>query len=123
MTDDNMRDGAGPDPADDLDNVTRAIDPDEGPQTLRTEAVTGMASDGPASLLDRLELPIEVRFGRLQWELERVLGMRVGDAVPIGPERDDSVTLYVQGRPYAVGDLVVVEGRFGFRVRELIRDE
>lgn len=123
MTDDNVRDGAGPDSGEDSDNATRAIDADMGAQTLRTEALTGMAYDGSASLLDRLELPIEVRFGKLQWELERVLAMRVGDAVPIGPERDDSVTLYVQGRPYAVGDLVVVEGRFGFRVRELIREE
>lgn len=123
MTDDDVRDGAGPDPGEDVENATRAIDSDMGAHTLRTEAMTGMAYDGPASLLDRLELPIEVRFGKLQWELERVLGMRVGDAVPIGPERDDSVTLYVQGRPYAVGDLVVVEGRFGFRVRELIRED
>jgi flagellar motor switch protein FliN/FliY len=104
------------------DDATRAVGPEQDLLGYRTEMMTG-ASDGPASLLDRLELPIEVRFGKLEWELERVLGLRVGESVPIGPDRDDSVTLYVQGRPYAVGDLVVVEGRFGFRVRELLRNE
>jgi flagellar motor switch protein FliN/FliY len=79
----------------------------------------GALSPAGGSLLDRLELPLEVRLGRQVWSLERVLGLRVGDAVPVGLEGDDTVTLYVQDRPYAVGDLVVVDGRFAFRVREL----
>lgn len=69
--------------------------------------------------LDRLELPIEVRLGRVQWRLNQVLDLRVGDGVPVGVEDAESVTLYVQGQPYATGDLLVVEGRFAFRVREL----
>ena len=78
-------------------------------------------SPSPAggSPLDQLELPLEVRLGRHVWSLERVLGLRTGDAVPVGLEGDDSVTLYVQDRPVAVGDLLVVDGRFAFRVREL----
>jgi flagellar motor switch/type III secretory pathway protein FliN len=104
------------------DEATRVMGSEQDAQGYRTEMMTG-AAEGPASLLDRLELPIEVRFGKLEWELERVLSLRVGEAVPIGPDRDDSVTLYVQGRPYALGDLVVVEGRFGFRVRELLRND
>lgn len=81
---------------------------------------TGFADPALAgSLLDGIELPVEVRLGRLVWPLGRALEMRVGDAVPVGPDGDDTVTLYVQGRPYATGDLVVVDGRFAFRVREL----
>jgi flagellar motor switch protein FliN len=71
------------------------------------------------TLLEGLELPVEVRLGRLVWTLGRVLELRVGDAVPVGPDGDDTVVLYVQGRPYAMGDLVVVDGRFAFRVREI----
>jgi len=123
MSDDIDR-GSGPTELDgDADNATRVMDPDQEAGGYATDVMTGVAGSEPASLLDRLELPIEVRFGKLEWELERVLGLRVGEAVPIGPERDDSVTLYVQGSPYAVGDLVVVEGRFGFRVRELLRND
>ena len=80
-----------------------------------TEQGTAVAE----TVLDELELPVEVRLGRLVWNLGRVLELRVGDAVPVGPDGDDTVTLYVQGRPYALGDLVVVEGRFAFRVREV----
>ncbi len=98
------------------DGATRLVDPN---QTAEAFSLGDYASLG---LLDRLELPIEVRFGKLDWELAKVLSIRVGDALPVGPEADDIVTLYVQGRPYATGDLVVVEGRFAFRVREVFTD-
>jgi flagellar motor switch protein FliN/FliY len=79
----------------------------------------GAPSPAGGPLLDQLELPLEVRLGRQVWSLERVLGLRIGDAVPVGLEGDDLVTLYVQDRPFAIGELVVVDGRFAFRVREL----
>ncbi len=84
--------------------------------------LTGAAGAAPASLLDQIELPLEVRLGRLAWPLDRVLALRVGDAVPVGLDGDDVVTLYVQGRPYATGELVVIDGRFGFRVRDLVTE-
>ncbi|GEM_PF-6545722 len=103
----------------------------ENPGAVETEqlppADTGMVGRSKAiaspARLDHLELPLEVRLGRLEQTLEQVLSLRVGDAVPVGPESDDQVTLYVQGRPYAIGDLMVSEGRFAFRVREVISSE
>lgn len=84
-----------------------------------SDLMPGGSGDSASALLDNIELPVEVRLGRLVWPLGRVLELRLGDAVPVGPDGDDAVTLYVQGRPYATGDLVVVDGRFAFRVREL----
>ncbi len=105
------------------EGATRVMDAGSGNTTAaQADPVFRLGEFENLSLLDRLELPIEVRLGRLSWELEKVLGVRVGDAVPIGPDGDDVVTLYVQDRPYAVGDLVVVEGRFAFRVREVLTD-
>ncbi len=72
-----------------------------------------------ASALDELELPVEVRLGSVVWRVGRVLDLRVGDAVPVGADGGEAVTLYVQDQPYAVGDLLVVDGRFAFRVREM----
>ena len=105
------------------DGQTRVMDSSEGATTaIHADPLMG-ADFGSLALLDRLELPIEVRLGRLVWELEKVIGLRIGDAVPIGPDGDDTVTLCVQGRPYALGDLVVVDGRFAFRVRELVASQ
>lgn len=70
--------------------------------------------------LDGLELPLEVRLGETEWRLGDVVGLRVGDAVPLPAGEDDAVTLFVQGRPYATGDLMLVDGRFAFRVRALL---
>ena len=105
------------------DGATRVMEPSSGNTTsMQTDMVMGLGDFEQLTLLDRLELPIEVRLGKLNWELAKVLGLRVGDAVPIGPDGEDVVTLYVQGRPYAIGDLVVVEGRFAFRVREVFTE-
>ncbi|HHN74312.1 MAG TPA: FliM/FliN family flagellar motor switch protein [Acidobacteria bacterium] len=105
------------------DGATRMVDSNLGATTAAQPGdAYRLGEMAKISMLDRLELPIEVRLGRLNWELEKVLQVRIGDAVPIGPDGDDVVTLYVQDRPYAVGDLVVVDGRFAFRVRELMSD-
>jgi hypothetical protein len=98
---------------------TLNVDAGRAPLAGGGAAASVLAPGFVNSTLDTLELPIEVRLGRLVWNLGRVLELRVGDAVPVGPDGDDAVTLYVQGRPYAAGDLVVVDGRFAFRVREL----
>lgn len=101
--------------------ATVVIDPpDAQTSPFQAEANSGVRPGERETLLDALELPIEVRLGRRLLPLERALALRVGDAVPVGPEEDDAVTLYVQGRPYAHGDLVVVDGRFAFRVRDLV---
>jgi flagellar motor switch/type III secretory pathway protein FliN len=95
------------------DGVTQAMEPG----AARHES----ASPAGGPLLERLEMPVEVRFGELRWTLARLLDLRVGDAVPVGPDGHDTVRLFVQGRPFALGELVVVHGRFGFRVTELLR--
>jgi flagellar motor switch/type III secretory pathway protein FliN len=110
MTDDRYDDAA----------TTLLEESDAGATTLlQDQPASATQAGGSDPVLDQLELPIEVRLGELEWRLERVLELRVGDSVPIGPDGDDTVTLYVQGRPFATGELVVVEGRFAFRVREL----
>lgn len=106
------------------DGATLIIEPPRtgGPTTAIVDSPLASAlSISSESLLDALELPVEVRLGRRVVTLERMLALRIGDALPVGPEDEDAVTLYVQGRPYATGDLVVVDGRFAFRVRELVK--
>ncbi|UCF66044.1 MAG: FliM/FliN family flagellar motor switch protein [Acidobacteriota bacterium] len=97
--------------------------PAGGPTEAPPGVSTATGGQRSAALLERLALPVEIRFGKLVWTLRRVLDLRVGDAVPLGPENDDAVTLYVQGRPYARGELVIVDGRFGFRVTSLVSEE
>lgn len=80
------------------------------------------SSEGP-SVLEHLELPLEVRLGSLEWSLGKVLSLEAGARVPLGRGAEDSVTLCVQGRPYARGELVLVGGRFAFRVREVLSKE
>ena len=101
------------------------LDVEVGPSRLRggSHAAGPLEQAAPPRLvgssLDELELPVEVRLGRIEWTLGRVLGLRVGDSIPLAEHANDLVTLYVQGRPHALGELVIVDGRFAFRVRQL----
>lgn len=74
---------------------------------------------GDATVLDDLELPVEVRLGSVSRPLEDVLRLRTGDVVECDAAVEREVTLFVQGRAFARGELVIVGERFGFRVHEI----
>ncbi len=77
------------------------------------------AKEGPG-LLGDLELNIDVCLGEQQQTLQELVGLSIGDSVPAGEVGDDAAMLRVLGRPYALGELVVVDGRFAFKVSRLI---
>ena len=70
--------------------------------------------DGTA-LLD-LEFPVEVWLTAEDCPLERLLSLEVGGVLPLERDPDGLVDLVANGSVLASGELVVVDGRFGFRV-------
>ena len=83
-------------------------------------AETVSAARGSRGVLGDLELNIDVCLGEQQQSLKELVGLSIGDAVPAGDVGDDAAVLRVLGKPYALGELVVVEGRFAFKVSRLI---
>jgi flagellar motor switch protein FliN/FliY len=77
-------------------------------------------SAGPLGLLLDLELPLAVRFGRVQMPLERVLDLRPGTVVELEGSPDDQVDLLVNGSVVARGEVVAVEGHYGVRILEIL---
>ncbi len=66
-------------------------------------------------LLD-LELHAEVWLADEQIELKRLLALEPGRTISLARDPEDPVDLVVNGSVVASGELVVVDGRFGFRV-------
>jgi flagellar motor switch protein FliN/FliY len=67
------------------------------------------------TLLD-LEVPVEIWLASEDVPLERLLELEAGGTLPLSRDPDGPVELVVNGVVVATGELVVVDGKFGFRV-------
>lgn len=75
---------------------------------------------GPLDLLLGLELPLSVRFGRVQMPLERILELRPGSVIELEGSQDEQVDLLVNGSIVARGEVVAVEGHYAIRILEIL---
>ena len=67
-----------------------------------------------------LELPITVRFGETRLTLDALARLGAGSLIDLERAPDDPVDLLVNGRLVARGEVVVVGGCYGVRVREVV---
>ena len=71
-------------------------------------------------LLRGVELPVTLCFGRRRMRLREVLELNAGSVVELDRQVEDPVELLLDGRVIARGEVVVVDGSYGIRVREVI---
>ncbi|HET6976317.1 MAG TPA: flagellar motor switch protein FliN [Pyrinomonadaceae bacterium] len=69
-------------------------------------------------LLD-VELQVIVRFGVTSIALRDVVRMGVGTMIELNRAVDEPVELLVNGRAFARGEVVVVDGYYGVRITEI----
>jgi flagellar motor switch protein FliN/FliY len=70
-------------------------------------------------LLD-VELPVSVSFGRAQLPLKDVLKLTTGSIIELNRAVSEPVEVIVNNCVIARGEVVVVEGNFGVRIRQVI---
>ena len=71
-----------------------------------------------ASLLD-VQLPVSIRFGETEMMLEDVIKLGIGSVIELNSAVDDPVELVVNGRCFARGEVVTVDGFYGVRITEI----
>jgi flagellar motor switch protein FliN/FliY len=69
-------------------------------------------------LLD-VELPITISFGETEMQLKDVLKLGVGSVIELDKSVNDPVTVIVNQKPIAKGEVVMVEGNYGVRILEV----
>jgi flagellar motor switch protein FliN/FliY len=79
----------------------------------------GAASKNFDLLLD-VELPVSVSFGRAQIPLKDVIKLTTGAIVELNRSISEPVEVIVNNCVIARGEVVVVEGNFGVRIREVV---
>ena len=70
------------------------------------------------SLLN-VELPISVSFGSLEMLLEEVLKLNAGSVIELDKSVNDPVTIAVNHRRIAKGEMVMIGDNLGIRILEV----
>jgi len=69
-------------------------------------------------LLD-VDLPISVAFGSSEMTLRDVLNLGTGSVIELNKSVNDPVSIIVNEKPIARGEVVMVDGKYGVRVLEV----
>lgn len=75
----------------------------------------------PASLLDT-HLRVWAEVGRTRMPASSVVGMAEGAILDLDCESDDPADLYINGRHFGTGRLILVDGEWALRVETLDDD-
>ncbi len=67
-----------------------------------------------------VEVPVVVRFGTLEMPLAEVAQLAPGSVVALDRGPDEPVELLVNDRPFATGEIVVVDGNYALRARQIL---
>ena len=76
------------------------------------------AQSGIELLLD-ITLPVTVTLGNTELPIQQVLQLSPGSIVRLDKSIDAPVELYIKNSKFATGSVVVVNGKFGIRIKEL----
>ncbi|HXA66873.1 MAG TPA: flagellar motor switch protein FliN [Bryobacteraceae bacterium] len=102
--------------------------PETPPETSQPKALPPAAKPsaeeiGKSHSIDLLldvELPVSVSFGRAQLPLKDVIKLTTGSIIELNRSVSEPVEVIVNNCVIARGEVVVVEGNFGVRIRQVI---
>jgi flagellar motor switch protein FliN len=93
----------------------------ESPKSLGQDAGGGPGKNGNwnIDLLLDVELPVSVLFGHSEMSLKDVLKLGAGSVIELDKSVNDPVTIIVNHKPVARGEVVMVDGNYGVRILEV----
>jgi flagellar motor switch protein FliN len=82
-------------------------------------AGSGAYGNWNIDLILDVELPINVLFGSSEMTLKDVLKLGAGSVIELDKSVNDPVTIVVNRKPVAKGEVVMVDGNYGVRILEV----
>lgn len=77
-------------------------------------------SDGNIEMLLDINMPITVTLGGTQISVRQLLQLCPGSVLKLDKLIDESAEFYIQNIKFATGDIVVVDGHFAIRIKEIV---
>jgi flagellar motor switch protein FliN/FliY len=97
-----------------------AVQPVAKPVTSDKAHAAAGATPGAIDLLLDVELPVSVSFGRAQLMLRDVIKLTTGSIVELNRALAEPVEVIVNNCVIARGEVVVIEGNYGIRIKQVI---
>jgi flagellar motor switch protein FliN/FliY len=87
-----------------------------------SEAADGGEASGEGNLdvLLDITMNITVNLGDAQVPIRRLLQLGPGSVLQMDKLIDEPAELFVQGNKFATGDIVIVDGHFAIRIKEVL---
>lgn len=93
-----------------------------GDGTRGASPATAMATEQAGAIMRGVPLRVCAELGRAAMPLASAVGLPPGEVVELDRGADDPVDLYVNGRRFATGRVVLVEDEWAVRVEEVFLD-
>jgi flagellar motor switch protein FliN/FliY len=77
-------------------------------------------SSGSIDILLDMDVPVTVAIGQTEIPVRRLLQLGPGSVLKLGKPIDEPVDLYLRDTKFAAGSVVVVDGRFAVKIKEII---
>ena len=79
----------------------------------------GTAGNWNIEMLLNMELPLSICFRNSKMQLEEVLKLAAGSVIELNGSIHDPVTIVVNNKPIAKGEIVTIDGNHGVRILEV----
>ncbi len=104
------------------DDVAREIARAGAPRVEAPAAPEARAAEPPTRLdmiLD-VTLPVTVELGRARMQIHEILKLAPGSVIELDKSAGDPVELFINDRPIAKGEVVVIDENFGVRLTSIV---
>lgn len=88
-------------------------------EKLATEQTMDVPVAGMEVLMD-VPLSVSVELGKARCFVKDLLSLTAGSIVELDRTAGDPVDILINGKPFALGEVVVIDENFGVRIREII---
>jgi flagellar motor switch protein FliN/FliY len=65
-------------------------------------------------------LPVTVELGRARMQIQEILKLAPGSVIELDKSAGDPVELYINDRPIAKGEVVIIDENFGVRLTSIV---
>ncbi|HVP21221.1 MAG TPA: flagellar motor switch protein FliN [Anaerolineaceae bacterium] len=85
-----------------------------------SQATSAQVSGSNIDMLMDVTLNVTVELGRTEMSLRQILDLQQGSVVELDRLAGEAVDIFVNDRQVAMGEVVVVDDKFGVRITELV---
>jgi flagellar motor switch protein FliN len=78
------------------------------------------AAPSKIDLLLDVTLPVAVELGRARMQIQDILKLTPGSVIPLDKSAGDPVELFINDRPIAKGEVVIIDENFGVRLTSIV---